>query len=109
MRKKDDILLEQAYSKVLKENEDKFQTHNSENEGVSSDDRQWYFDDNGQPPYNVKYSNRTFNVRGKNVLIKQELDSMEDDEWSYISLVDPETKERVFNDIKEDQIRKMFF
>ena len=34
---------------------------------------------------------------------------MEDDEWSYLSLVDPETKERVFDDIKEDQIRKMFF
>lgn len=98
MRKKDDILLEQAYSKVL-----------NENDVLSSDERRWYFDDNGQPPYNVKYSNRTFNVRGKEVLIKQELDRMEDDEWSYLSLVDPETKERVFDDITEDQIKKMFF
>lgn len=98
MRKKDDILLEQAYSKIL-----------NENDVLSSNERQWYFDDNGQPPYNVKYSNRTFNVRGKEVLIKQELDRMEDDEWSYLSLVDPETKERVFDDITEDQIKKMFF
>jgi len=124
MKNKDQILLEQAYSKILNENEDKFQPHDPEmqelskiglgeeypeDEDVSSDDRNWYFDDDGQPPYNVKYSNRTFNVRGKEVLIKQEMDRMEDDEWYYLSLVDPETKERVFNDVTEDQIKKMFF
>jgi hypothetical protein len=109
MRKKDDILLEQEYSKILKENEDKFQSHDAENETLSSDDRNWYFDEDGQPPYNVKYSNRTFNIRGKEVLIKQEMDQDDDSRWYYISLVDPETKERVFNDVTEDQIKKMFF
>jgi len=69
MKNKDQVLLEQAYSKILNENEDNFQPNDSENEGLSPDDRNWYFDDNGQPPYNVKYSNRTFNVRGKEVLL----------------------------------------
>ncbi len=94
----DDILLAEAYSKVIKENEN-----------TSSIDSKWYFDKNGQPPYNVEYSNRTFNVRGKDVLIKREWDNMEDDEWYYLSLVDPETKERVFNDIGEKEIKQSFF
>jgi len=98
MKNKDDILLEEAYSKILKENE-----------VLSSNDKQWYFDNDGQPPYNVKYSNKTFNVRGKEVLIKQEMDQDDDSRWYYLSLVDPETKERVFNDITEDQIKKTFF
>jgi hypothetical protein len=33
---------------------------------------------------------------------------MDDDEWNYLSLVDPETKERVFPDITEDQIKQLW-
>ena len=42
---------------------------------------------------NVFYSNKTINVQGKDVLVKQEWDRSDDDEWYYLSLVDPETKE----------------
>jgi hypothetical protein len=126
MKSKDQILLEQAYSKILKENEEKFQSHDPEMQDLSkvgmgeeypeednvsdSNKKDWSFvNDDPYTRHYIGYSNKTFNVRGKDVLIKQEWDSMDDDEWYYLSLVDPETKERVFNDIGEDQIKKMFF
>lgn len=124
MKSKDNILLEQLYLKILTENEAKFQPHDPEmnelskigmgeeypeDEQDSLDAKEWHFTDNGEAPYNLEYSNRTFNVRGKDVLIKREWDSMEDDEWYYLSLVDPKTKDRVFNDIDEKQIKELFF
>jgi len=45
----------------------------------------------GETP-NVFYSNRTINVQGQDVLVKQEWDRDEDSEWYYLSLVDPQTK-----------------
>lgn len=88
MKNKDQILLEDAYSKVL--NEEPFI---------------FIYDD---IPNNIGYSNKTFNVRGKDVLIKIEWDNDEDSEWNYLSLVDPKTKERVFPDITEDQIEQLW-
>lgn len=92
MKSKDQILLEQQYNKVLNE-------------------KDWHFDnDDSWSRHYVQYSNRTFKVRGKDVLIKNELiERMDDDETWFLSLVDPETKERVFPDIKEDAIRNAFF
>lgn len=55
----------------------------------------------------IQYSNQTVRVRGTDVLIKREYDSDEDSEWYYWSLVDPITKERVFKDIKEDEIKRI--
>lgn len=88
MKSKDQILLEDLYSKVL--NEEPFS---------------FIYDD---VPNNIGYSNKTFNVRGKDVLVKIEWDNDEDSEWNYLSLVDPETKQRVFNDISEDQIKQLW-
>lgn len=88
MKNKDQILLENAYFKVLNEEQFRF-----------------IYDD---IPNNVGYSNKTFNVRGKDVLIKIEWDNDEDSQWNYLSLVDPETKQRVFNDISEDQIKQLW-
>jgi hypothetical protein len=90
MKTKDDILLEQAYMKVVKENQEPL-----------------YFNFGENIPYNIGYSNKTFNVRGKDVLIKSEKDQDEDSVWYYLSLVDPETKERVFNDIGEEEIKQL--
>jgi hypothetical protein len=126
MKNKDQILLEQAYSKILKEDGDKFQPHDPEmqelskvgmgeeypeEEKNSSNEEQWHFDnDDDWTRHYIQYSNRTFNVRGQDVLIKNELiERTDDDETWLLTLVDPETKKRVFPDIKEDQIKKMFF
>ena len=73
MKSKDTQLLEEAYGQVA--GRDRLQ-----------------FSVRGNTP-NVFYSNRTINVQGKDVLVKQEWDSDEDSEWYYLSLVDPETKE----------------
>ena len=91
MKSQDDVLLEQAYNQILtKENEERL-----------------YFNYGENIPYNIGYSNKTFKVRGKDVLIKSEKDQDEDSEWYYLSLVDPETKERVFKDIQEPEIEKL--
>lgn len=55
----------------------------------------------------IQYSNQTVRVRGTDVLIKREYDRDEDSQWYYWSLVDPITKKRVFNDIKEDEIKRI--
>lgn len=86
MNDKDQILLEQAYLKVVEEKV------------------RFVYDD---MPNNIGYSNTTFNVRGKDVLVKIEWDKMEDDEWYYLSLVDPETKETLFKDISEEEIKQL--
>lgn len=91
MKTQDDIQLEQAYNQIL----------NKENLEPLS------FDSGENIPSNIGYSNKTFKVRGKEVLVKREWDSMDDDEWYYLSLVDPETKERVFKDISEPQIKQL--
>lgn len=52
----------------------------------------------------VEVSNRTYNVRGKEVLFKREKDQDEDSVWFYFSFIDPETKERVFKDMSEEEI-----
>ena len=91
MKTKDDILLEQAYRKVVKENQEPLYFNYGE----------------GNNPPNVGYSNKTFKVRGKDVLIKSEYDRDEDSEWYYLSLVDPETQERVFKDIREEEIKQL--
>jgi uncharacterized protein (UPF0248 family) len=60
-------------------------------------------------PNNIGYSNRTFNVRGKDVLVKIEWDTEPDTGWyNFITLVDPVTKERVFKDIPEEEIKKLW-
>ena len=91
MKTQDDILLEQAYMKVIKENQEPLYFN--------------YGEENNPP--NVGYSNKTFNVRGKDVLIKSEKDQDDDSEWYYLSLIDPETKERVFEDIGEEKIKQL--
>jgi len=55
---------------------------------------------------NVFYSNRTINVQGKEVLVRQEWDNDEDSEWYYLSLVDPETKEVAIR-MGTDEIQKL--
>jgi hypothetical protein len=52
----------------------------------------------------VEVSNRTYNVRGQEVLLKREKDQDEDDVWFYFSFIDPKTKERVFKDMSEEEI-----
>ena len=92
MKSQDDVLLEQAYNQILtKENQDRLYFNYGE----------------GNNPPNVGYSNKTFSVRGKEVLIRSEYDRDEDSEWYYLALVDPETKERVFKDIQEPEIEKL--
>lgn len=126
MKSSDDILLEEAYSKVLEEMHNKFQPHDPEMEELSkvgmgeeypeneisdTNDKDWHFtsDDSWSRHY-IQYSNRTFKVRGKDVLIKNELiERTDDDETWLLTLVDPETKERIFPDIGETEIKKMFF
>lgn len=86
MKNKDQILLEQAYLKILEEN-----VH--------------FVYDN--IPNNIGYSNKTFNVRGKDVLVRIVWDRDEDSEWYYLNLVDPLTKEAIFKDIDEDEIEQL--
>jgi hypothetical protein len=126
MKNKDQILLEQAYLKIIKENEDKFQPHDPEMQELSkigmgeeypeeeapeSNQNDWSFvNDDLNTRHYIGYSDRTFKVRGKDVLIKTELGERTDDgheSWDF-SLVDPETKEPVFKDIRQDQIEKHF-
>lgn len=81
MKNKDTQLLEEAYQSIR---ENAFR---------------WIDDGPG-----VEVSNRTYNVRGKEVLFKREYDSDEDSEWYYFSFIDPKTKKRVFNDMSEQEI-----
>ena len=93
MKTKDDILLEQAYATVVKENHQPLTFKFGSN-----------YDKSNSP--NIGYSDK-ISVRGKDVLVKSEYDCDEDSEWYYLSLVDPETKERVFTDIKEPYIKRL--
>jgi hypothetical protein len=72
MKSQDQTLLEEAYGQI------------SQRDKLRIDVR-------GETP-NVFYSNKTINVQGQDVLVKQEWDRDEDSEWYYLSLVDPETK-----------------
>jgi hypothetical protein len=72
MKFKDQSLLEEAYDQI------------SIRDKLRIDVR-------GETP-NVFYSNKTINVQGQDVLVKQEWDRDEDSEWYYLSLVDPQTK-----------------
>ena len=74
MRSKDQILLEQIYSKVIKES-------------LS------FGDDSSEP--NSRLSNQVFDVLGRKTKLKIERNEEEDDIWYSYSFVDPETKEYV--------------
>jgi hypothetical protein len=75
MKTKDQILLENIYSKnVLKESLE-------------------FNEDPSQP--NVRISNQVFDVLGKKANLKVERTDEEDDVWYSYSFVDPETKEYV--------------
>ena len=52
----------------------------------------------------VEVSNRTYNVRGQEVLFKREKDQDEDSVWYYFSFIDPKTKKRLFKDMTEKEI-----
>jgi hypothetical protein len=84
MKSKDQILLEEAYTSIKENNSRSFR---------------WIEVDPG-----VEVSNRTYNVRGQEVLLKREKDQDEDDVWYYFSFIDPTTKERVFKDIPEEEL-----
>lgn len=84
MKSKDQILLEEAYTSIKENNSRSFR---------------WIEDGPG-----VEVSNRTYNVRGQEVLLKREKDQDEDDVWYYFSFIDPTTKERVFKDIPEEEL-----
>jgi hypothetical protein len=72
IKSQDQILLEEAYSQISQKDQLRFNVP-------------------GETP-NVFYSNKTINVQGQDVLVKQEWDRDEDSEWYYLSLVDPETR-----------------
>jgi hypothetical protein len=76
MKNKDQILLEQIYSKVI-------------NESLS------FEDDSSEP--NSRLSNQVFDVLGRKAKLKIERNEEEDDIWYNYSFVDPETKEYVAN------------
>lgn len=84
MKTKDQTLLEEAYKNIKENNSRSFR---------------WIEDGPG-----VEVSNRTYNVRGQEVLLKREKDQDEDDVWFYFSFIDPKTKERVFKDLSEEEI-----
>ena len=52
----------------------------------------------------IEVSNKTYTVRGKEVLFKREKDQDEDSVWFYFSFIDPKTKERVFKDMSEEEM-----
>lgn len=84
MKTKDQILLERAYTSIKENNSISFK---------------WVEAGPG-----VEISNRTYNIRNQEVLLKRERDQDEDDVWFYFSFIDPKTKERVFKDIPEEEI-----
>jgi hypothetical protein len=109
MKNKDQILLEQAYSKILKENDDKFQSHDPEMQNLSNIGMGEEYPEEGNLESNeltfdqdpddssILLSNELFNVNGKKVIVKVREDSSSDDSWSHYSFVDPVTKEHVAN------------
>jgi len=109
MRNKDTILLEQAYSKVLKENHDKFQPNDSEMQDLSkvgmgeeypeediSDSDELTFDQDPEDPRSI-ISNQVFDVDGRKTALKVEEDRSDDDMWHHYSFIDPETKKHIAN------------
>jgi hypothetical protein len=109
MKNKDQILLEQAYLKIIKENEDKFQPHDPEMQELSKigmgeeypeeenlESNEWTFIENPDDPRSI-LSNKVFIVDGKKAVVKIEEDGTDDDMWYNYSFVDPETKEHVAN------------
>lgn len=109
MKNKDQILLEQAYSKIVKENEGKFQPYDPEMQDLSkagmgeeypeediSDSDELTYDQDPDNPRSI-LSNQVFNVDGKKAVLKVEEDGTSDDTWDHYSFVDPVSKEHVAN------------
>lgn len=107
MKNKDQILLEQAYSKILKENEDKFQPHDPEMQEMSKvgmgeeypeednlESNELTFDKDPDNPRSI-LSNQFFNLNGKKVVLKVEEDSTSDDMWDNYYFVDPVSKKEI--------------
>lgn len=102
MRKKDDILLEQAYSKVLNEeqqnvlggtinlNGDVIPAENS----IESFRTKLEFNEDPDDPKSI-LSKQFFEVDGKRTQLKIEEDGSTDDRWYHYSFIDPTTKEHV--------------
>ncbi len=95
---------------MLKENEDKFQPHDPEMSAMSkiglgeefpedqikdNQDRKldWYRDE--KFPRNTFFTKQTFNLNGKNVAVKAEDISEEDDKWTNYYFVDPENRKEI--------------
>jgi hypothetical protein len=102
MKNKDTILLEQAYSKILKENKinvlggmvnlngDVVPAENSIKANKLS------FNQDPDDPRSI-LSDQMFNVDGKKAVLKVEEDSSNDDMWNNYSFIDSETKEHIAN------------
>lgn len=102
MRKKDDILLEQAYSKVLNENKINILGGKVTLGGdVVPDENilkttKLKFNEDPDDPRSV-ISTQLFDVDGRKAALKIEEDRSDDDQWYHYSFIDPETKEHVAN------------
>jgi hypothetical protein len=102
MKSKDQILLEQAYSKILNENKINVLGGKVTLGGdVVPDENslkttKLNFNEDPEDPRSV-ISSQVFNIDGRKAALKVEEDRSDDDQWYHYSFIDPETKEHIAN------------